>query len=66
MAWDWVQIARGVVAMADPMAVATNLRLVGIEGEVLTAHQAARLLHEPATAPPRQPQGQRALTTPPH
>jgi hypothetical protein len=27
---------RGVVAMADPMAVVTNLRLVGDEGEVLT------------------------------
>ena len=36
MAWDWIQIARGVVAMADPMAVVTNLRLVGSEGEVLT------------------------------
>ena len=25
MAWDWVQIARGVVAMADPMSVVTNI-----------------------------------------
>jgi hypothetical protein len=46
MAWDWMQIARGVVAMADPMAVVTNLRLVGTEGEVLTAHEAACFLNE--------------------
>ena len=26
LAWDWVQIGRGVVAMADPMSVVTNLR----------------------------------------
>jgi hypothetical protein len=38
MAWDWVQIARGVVAMADPMSVVTNLRLVGRRGR--SAHGA--------------------------
>ena len=32
VAWDWMQIARGVVAMADPMSVVTNLRLVGNAG----------------------------------
>jgi hypothetical protein len=42
MAWDWVQLTCGVVAMADPMAVVTNLRLVGQEGEVLTAYESAR------------------------
>ena len=42
MAWDWVQVGQGVVAMADPMSVVTNLRLLGSEGEVLTAHAAAR------------------------
>ncbi len=42
MAWDWVQLTCGVVAMADPMAVVTNLRLVGDEGEVLTPYQSAR------------------------
>ena len=41
MAWDWVQLTPGVVAMADPMAVVTNLRLVGEEGEELTAYEAA-------------------------
>ena len=43
MAWDWVQLTCGVVPMADPMAVVTNLRLVGEEGEVLTAYASARL-----------------------
>jgi len=42
MAWDWVQLHCGVVAMADPMAVVTNLRLVGDEGELLTPYQSAR------------------------
>lgn len=41
LAWDWVEIGHGVVAMADPMGVATNLRLVGRSGEVLAAHEAA-------------------------
>lgn len=42
MAWDWVQLTCGVVAMAGPMAVVTNLRLVGEEGEALTACASAR------------------------
>jgi len=41
LAWDWVQICDGVVAMADPMCVVTNLRLVGEQGQVLTAREAA-------------------------
>ena len=46
MAWDWVQIAHGVVAMADPMSLVTNLRLVGHQGEVLTVGESARYLNE--------------------
>ncbi len=50
LAWDWVQICDGVVAMADPMCVVTNLRLVGTQGQVLTAREAAlylgRLVHQ--------------------
>ena len=46
MAWDWVMLSQGVVAMADPMSVITNLRLLGSEGEVLTAWQAARHFNE--------------------
>jgi hypothetical protein len=63
MAWDWVQIARGVVAIADPMSVVTNLRIVGGEGEVLTAHEAALFLNELVRSLPWQSEVQRALKT---
>jgi hypothetical protein len=62
MAWDWVQIARGVVAMADPMLVITNLRLLGSAGEVLTAHESACFLNELVSALPWQREVQRALS----
>lgn len=42
LAWDWVQLQGGVLAMADPMAVITNLRLVGDEGALLTPYASAR------------------------
>ena len=35
LAWDWVELAQGVVAMADPMAVITNVRLLGPGGQHL-------------------------------
>lgn len=41
LAWDWVQIDQGVLAMADPMCVVTNLRLVSDQGEVLTPRESA-------------------------
>lgn len=61
VAWDWVQISQGVVALADPMSVVTNLRLVGAEGAVLTAAQAVRYLNEIVHALPWQDEVQRAL-----
>ena len=61
VAWDWVQISADVVAMADPMSVITNLRLVGEEGEVLTALESARFLNEIVHALPWQNEVQRAL-----
>ncbi|MBN8507143.1 MAG: hypothetical protein J0L57_00880 [Burkholderiales bacterium] len=61
VAWDWVQIASDVVAMADPMSVVSNLRLVGNGGEVLTALQSARFLNEIVHALPWQHEVQRAL-----
>ncbi len=39
--WDWVEINEGIVAMADPMGVLTNLRLVSDEGAVMTSNEAA-------------------------
>lgn len=63
MAWDWVEIASGIVAMADPMSVITNLRIVGAEGEVLTAIEAARFLNGIVHALPWQDEVERALQT---
>lgn len=66
VAWDWVQISRGVVAMADPMSVVTNLRLVGHQGEVLTALQAALYLNALVRELPWQGEVERALRLAPH
>ena len=41
LAWDWIEIADGVVAMANPLCVVTNLRLVGEHGELLAARESA-------------------------
>lgn len=46
MAWDWIQLSRGVVAMADPLSVVTNLRLVNPAGDVLTPLESLRRLNE--------------------
>lgn len=45
MAWDWVQIRDGVVAIADPMSVVSNVRFLGDDGSVLTATEAALCLN---------------------
>ena len=64
MAWDWIQLTRGVVAMADPMAVVTNLRLVGDEGEVLSAFESARHFNWIVHGLPWQDEVERALCAP--
>ena len=64
MAWDWVQLHCGVVAMADPMAVVTNLRLVSDDGEVLTAYESARHFNAIVHGLPWQRAVERALTAP--
>ncbi len=61
MAWDWIQIARGVVAIADPMSLVTNVRLVGEGGQVMTAQQAALFLNVLVRTLPWQQEVQRAL-----
>ena len=64
MAWDWIQLTRGVVAMADPMAVVTNLRLVSGEGEVLSAMESARHFNWIVHGLPWQHEVERALGEP--
>jgi hypothetical protein len=46
MAWDWIHLSRGIVAMADPLSVVTNLRLVGRDGDGLTLLETLRYLNE--------------------
>lgn len=45
MAWDWVEVSTGVVALADPMAVVSNMRLLGDAGEELDPLSSARHLN---------------------
>lgn len=61
VAWDWVQLSRDVVAMADPMCVVSNLRLLGPQGEVLTAWESARHLSQIVYGLPWQGEVQRVL-----
>jgi hypothetical protein len=61
VAWDWVMLSRDVIAMADPMCVVTNLRLLGDKGEVLTSWEAARHLSRIVYGLPWQGEVQRAV-----
>lgn len=61
VAWDWVMLSSDVVAMADPMCVVTNLRLLGNQGEVLTSWEAARHLSRIVYGLPWQGEVQRAV-----
>ena len=61
VAWDWVMLSSDVVAMADPMCVVSNLRLLGKQGEVLTAWESARHLSQIVWGLPWQGEVQRAL-----
>lgn len=61
VAWDWVEIQEGVVAMADPFGLVTNLQFVGSKGKVLTGFEATLCLNELVHALPWQSEVQRAL-----
>lgn len=61
VAWDWVELQRGVYAMADPLGLVTNLRLVGPRGEALSATHSALYLNELVRALPWQTEVVRAL-----
>jgi hypothetical protein len=63
MAWDWVQLPRGVLALADPMAVVTNLRLVGQAGQVLDPYESALHINVIVQGLPWQQAVQSALDT---
>lgn len=61
MAWDWIQLSAGVVAMADPLSVVTNLRLVNPDGDVLSQLESLRCLNEVVHALPWQDEVERVL-----
>ena len=62
VAWDWVQIQQGVVALADPLGLITNLKLLDAEGEALSVQQTAIHLNQIVHSLPWQTEVQRALT----
>lgn len=61
VAWDWVELQQGVVAMCDPLGLVTNLKLLDEEGEALNRVAAAVRLHQMVHALPWQTEVQRAL-----
>ncbi len=61
VAWDWVSLPPGLVAMVDPMALITNLQFVNRAGEVLAPLESARQLNEIVHALPWQYEVQRVL-----
>src|SRR5215218_10090741 len=54
VAWDWVEVQTGVVAMADPLGVISNLKLLDEHGEALTQSEVAVQLHQLVYALPWQ------------
>jgi hypothetical protein len=61
MAWDWIQLSAGVVAMADPLSVVTNLRLLKSDGDTMTPLESLRCLNEVVHALPWQDEVERVL-----
>ena len=64
VAWDWIEVRHGVVAMSDPLGMVTNLRLLDAHGEVLSQSQIALRLHQLVHALPWQSEVTRALRKP--
>jgi hypothetical protein len=64
VAWDWVELRQGVVAMSDPLGMVTNLRLIDAQGEVMSQTAIAVHLHQLVHALPWQSEVTRALRQP--
>lgn len=63
MAWDWIQIPQGVLALADPLAVVTNLWLLDPAGQVLSPLQAVPRLSQVVHNLPWQLEVQRVIAS---
>jgi hypothetical protein len=61
MAWDWIQIQQGVLTLADPLALVTNLWLLDPAGQVLSPMQAAPHLNGIVHALPWQDEVRRVI-----
>lgn len=61
LAWDWIEIDRGIVAMVDPMAVLTNMHVVNLEGNILPAVEAALYINQFVRRLPWQEEVRRLL-----
>lgn len=61
VAWDWVEVQDGVVAMADPLGLVTNLQLTDERGEILPVTKAALHLNGLVHMLPWQSEVRRAL-----
>jgi hypothetical protein len=64
VAWDWVELRQGVVAMSDPMGVVTNLRMVDEQGEVMSQSRLAVRLQQLVHSLPWQSEVKRVLHKP--
>ena len=63
LAWEWIEIAEGVVAMTDPMSVITNLQLIAADGQILPAVIAALQFNQFVRKLPWQQEVRRLLAT---
>jgi len=61
VAWDWIEVEEGVVALADPLGLVTNLKLLDARGEALSDFEVAVHLNGLVHALPWQSEVQRAL-----
>ena len=61
VAWDWVELQEGVVAMADPLGLSSNLKFLDEQGQALTQIEIALRLHQLVHHLPWQSEVQRAL-----
>lgn len=61
VAWDWISLPAGVVALADPLALITNLQFLNQAGEVLAPLESVCRLNEIVHALPWQYEVERAL-----
>ena len=61
VAWDWMSMPEGLVAMVDPMSLITNLQFVSVDSAVLAPLESVRQLNEIVHTLPWQDEVQRVL-----